>query len=122
VDAGLRGPVDAGDEGGHVRRQRAVEHLDGEQLGIGRLLTDRRSDRRPVAKPVQVVRAFAAVLVDSDAAGDLADVWMRGIDAAVDHGDPHAAAGQHLVNRARENSRAEPALSSRLSAISATVG
>jgi hypothetical protein len=121
VGAGVCGPVDAGDQGRHVRRQRPVEHLDGEQLCVGRLFTDRRGDRRPVAEPVQVVRAFDAVLVDRDATRDLADVWMRGMDAAVDHGHAHAAAGQHRdERRARKNARVDPALSSRLSALSAT--
>ena len=95
VRAGVCRPVDAGDEGRHVRRQRPVEHLDGKQLRVGRLLTDRRGDCRPVAEPVQVVRTLDALLVDRDAARDLADVWMGGIDAAVDHGHAHAAAGQH---------------------------
>ena len=69
------------------RGQLAIEHLDREDLGVGRLLANRRGHRGAVTETIDVIVVRRTVLVDADAAGDAADMRMRGVHAAVDHGD-----------------------------------
>ena len=76
-----------GDQRVAGRGQLAIEHLDREDLRVGRLLANRRGHRRAVTEAIDVIVVRRAVLVDADAAADAADVWMGRVHAAVDHGD-----------------------------------
>ena len=72
--------------------QLSIEHLDREDLRVGRLLANRGGDRRAVTEAIDVIVVAGAMLIDADAAGDAADVWVGCVHAAVDHGDANRTA------------------------------
>src|SRR5437016_14200432 len=87
VDALRTRPFEGADDGCDVGRKSPVENVYCEKFRVGRLLADGAGDRGAVAKVVNGIGAG-----DADAAGDAADVWVLGINAAIDDGNLHADA------------------------------
>ena len=96
--------VEGARQRGDVRREREPEHLDREDLGVGRFLANRRGDGRTVAEAVDEITAQRPIFADCDAAGDAVDMRMRCVHAAVDHGDSHAPARAVLQKHRRQAS------------------
>ena len=88
-----RRPGDSGFERAAGGRERSIEDLHGEQIGLGRFFVNRRGDGRPVSEPIDAVPGQSSVIVERGGAGKTAHVRMRGVHAAVDHRDPDAPAG-----------------------------
>ena len=90
-----------------VARSSRSKTLHRHDLGLAGLVADCGRDRRAVAQPIDRIAAEAAVGGDAHPRGHCADVGMRGVDAAVDHRDPHAAAGRARVVGGAHRTRAE---------------
>ncbi len=75
-------------------REIPVEDLDAEQIGARGLLPDGACDRRPVPQAVDAIVVLDECHIDTEGAGDAANVRMRGVDAGVDDGDAYAQSSQ----------------------------
>src|SRR5207249_173977 len=76
-----------------ISRERSPEHLDRENLGIGRFFPNGGHDGRAVTESIDEVVDERAVLGDRQPPGYAANVRMGGMHAAVDHGDSDATTG-----------------------------
>src|SRR5436305_9956783 len=91
----VEAPVDGGEEGGEIGDEGIVEDFDGEEMGLRSAVVDEGGYGGAVAETVDVGGGVgeAAGWVDGYAAGDVADVRVVGVDAAVDYGDADWATG-----------------------------
>jgi hypothetical protein len=84
------GPVDATRQHDGVRYKTPVEDLPDDERGAGRNIANSRRHGCPVAEPIDRVSVRR---IKTDALLNGANVWMRRVHAAVDHGDNDTGAG-----------------------------
>ena len=89
VHAMLAAPNQSAKNHADVRAEPPVKNLDRVQLGFRRFFANGARDSRAVPQPIDGVRAFASQS-DFHGAGDVADMRMAGMDAAIDNRDLHA--------------------------------
>src|SRR5215471_19221006 len=89
------GPFDSANSRLDAGRERAVEDFHSVEFGVRRLLADGAGHGGPMAQPVEVVAGFSAG-GKADATGDVADVRMAWMDAAVDDGNLHGEAATFM--------------------------
>lgn len=91
--------IDGRDERSDGCRKLPIEDFYGEDVGVGRLLSDHRGDGRPVSDAIDIVSVLTPFGVDANPTVDALDMGVRGVHAAVDDSDANAAPGRRGVIR-----------------------
>jgi hypothetical protein len=91
VDSVTQAPIETTHQSIDIRSQPAVEDPDSIKFGCGSFLTNHASDRSAMSNSIHKIRAFA-FRMEEDTTHDFSNVWMIGVNPAVDdaHTDAHS--------------------------------